>query len=60
MKRNYEAYLNEMGTPANDLKSNGGRISDYARYGSWMRKHDPLAFEIGLNEWKLNLENIIT
>ncbi len=51
-KSNYERYLNEIGTPEDDKKSNGGRIPDYCKYGSWTRKNDPIAFEVGFGEWK--------
>ena len=49
----YEAYLNDFGIPEDDKKSNGGRIPDHARYGSWVRKNDPIAFEVGYQEWIL-------
>lgn len=54
MKRtriNYERYLNELDIPFHDQKSNGGRIPDYCKYGSWLRKNDPIAFYVGYNEW---------
>jgi hypothetical protein len=48
----YEVYLNEIGTPEDDKKSNGGRIPDHVRYGSWMRKNDQIAFEVGYGDFK--------
>ncbi len=54
MKKQYEEYLNEIGTPDHDLKSNGGRIPDHCKYGTWLRKNDPIAFEVGFNDWKRN------
>ena len=48
----YEKYLNEIGTPEEDKKSNGGRISDCANYGRWLRINDQIAFEIGFQEWE--------
>ena len=51
-RKEYEENLNELGTPIDDLKSNGGRIQDTARYGSWLRRNDPVAFNVGFNEWK--------
>lgn len=39
-KKEFELYLNELGIPKDDLKSNGGRISDNAKYGTWLRKND--------------------
>lgn len=51
-KQDYEIELNENGVPEDDKKSNGGRIPDYANYGRWLRKNDPIAFECGYNEFK--------
>jgi hypothetical protein len=51
-KSNYEKYLNEIGTPEDDKKSNGGRIPNHSKYGNWMRKNDPIAFEVGFREFK--------
>lgn len=50
-KTEYERFLNELGVPQEDRRSNGGRINDYAAYGIWMRTNDPIAFEVGFNEW---------
>jgi uncharacterized short protein YbdD (DUF466 family) len=38
----YEFFLNGLGIP------------DHARYGSWMRKNDPIAFNVGYGEFKNN------
>lgn len=51
-KKQYTDYLNEIGTPEDDKKSNGGRIPDRAKYGNWIYKNDPIAFEVGYNEFK--------
>jgi hypothetical protein len=51
LKSDYEEYLNEIGIPEHDKRSNGGRIPDHAHYGAWLRKNDPIAFEVGFNEW---------
>jgi hypothetical protein len=48
----YEAYLNEIGIPEDDKRSNGGRIPDRAKYGTWLRNQDPIAFNAGYNDWK--------
>lgn len=48
----HEDYLNMLGIPEDDKKSNGGRISDYAKYGTWLRKKDPIAFEVSYHEEK--------
>jgi hypothetical protein len=45
-------YLNEIGIPEDDKKSNNGRIPDHSKYGKWLRKNDPIAFNLGYNEWK--------
>jgi len=50
-KIQYQFYLNELGIPQDDLRSNNGRIPDYAKYGNWIRTHDKIAFEIGYREW---------
>lgn len=50
-KAAYVEWLNELGTPAEDKKSNGGRIPDHAQFGDWLRRNDPIAFEIGHREW---------
>ena len=51
-KKDFEEYLNEIGTPEDDKKSNGGRIPDYCKYGTWLRKNDCIAFEVGYSEFK--------
>lgn len=48
----YVEYLNEMGIPDLDLESEGGRIPDGAQYGDWLRENDPIAFNVGLNEYE--------
>lgn len=49
-KKDYEEWLNELGIPDHDLKSMGGRIPDDANYGTWLRRNDPTAFEVGYSE----------
>jgi hypothetical protein len=51
-KKSYEEYLNGLGVPDDDKKSNGGRIADNARYGSWLRRNDPVSFHVGLSEYE--------
>lgn len=43
-KKDYENYLNRL--PACEI---GGR-----KYGTWVRRHDPIAFEIGYGDWCRN------
>lgn len=50
----YAEWLNEIGTPEDDKRSNGGRIPDGARFGDWTRRNDPIAFNVGLREWREN------
>ena len=45
--KQYEEYLNEFPIPEKDKKSNGGRIPDHAKFGTWLRKNDPIAFNCG-------------
>jgi len=53
-KKDYTKYLNELEVSMDDRKSNGGRIPDHCKYGDWLRKNDPISFEVGYNELKLN------
>ena len=52
-KKAYEQYLNEVGDDMtlDDLQQ---RYSCFIRnhdLGTWMRKSDPIQFEVGFNEW---------
>lgn len=53
-KAQYESYLNDLGTPSSDHPDNGGRVSlkMINKYGTWLRKNDPIAFEVGYNEFR--------
>jgi hypothetical protein len=54
-KKAYETYLNELGVPYDEKWSNGGRIKDSAKkYGTWLRNNDPVTFNVGYNEWKID------
>lgn len=55
-KSNHVDWLNEVGPPLEDLKSNGGRIPDGTDYGAWMRRNDPVAFNVSYYERQRNLE----
>jgi len=46
-KQNYEKYLNSVSCPSNENVSR--RMSD--RYGTWLRRNDPIQFQVGYNEW---------
>ena len=51
LKSDYVDYLNEIGIPEDDKKSNGGRIPDHVKYGEWLQRHDPIAFNVGYSEY---------
>ena len=51
-KNSYEDYLNETGIPEDDKRSNGGRVPDHMPYGEWVRRNDPIAFNVGYNDYK--------
>ena len=46
----HAAFLDELGVPDDDLHSNGGRIPDRAQWGQWMRRNDPIAFNLSYQE----------
>lgn len=52
-KTDYEVVLNHAGPPDHDHPANGGRVSwaNLPRYGTWLRRCDPIAFEVGYNEY---------
>ena len=51
-RKAFVEYLNELGAPQDDLRSNGGRIPDTnTKYGKWLRLNDSIAFEVGFQEW---------
>ena len=50
-KNDYEQSINELEVPFHDCESNGGRIPDNAEYGTWLRRNDPIAFNVGFNDW---------
>lgn len=43
-KRETKELLNWIGIPEDDKKSNGGMISDRAKYGSWLYNNNRIAF----------------
>ena len=50
-KTGYERYLNTFDIPEQYLKSHGGSIPDRCKkYGCWLRRKDPIAFNVGYNE----------
>jgi len=53
-RQSYEEWLNDLGCPDDDMAPHG-RISHIYinRYGTWLRRHDPIAFNVGFNEYIL-------
>lgn len=48
----YEYWVNQVDVADDDKRSNGGRIPDHCQnYGTWLRRNDPIAFNVGYNEW---------
>lgn len=50
----YLEFLNELGVPFEDLRSNGGNIPDDADYGDWIRRHDKVGWNMGYQEYVAN------
>lgn len=59
-KKAFVAYLNEVMLPEQGSEEwiIGGTIRMYYmwknQYGEALRKYDPIAFQVGYNEWKAN------
>lgn len=51
-KKDHQQWLNGIPVEMDDLRSNGGLIPDRMRdrLGDWMRKNDPVAFEVSFRE----------
>jgi hypothetical protein len=50
-KKAYQEHLNEIGENLTlDKYIIGGKMRS-GRYGNMLRKHDPIAFEVGYREW---------
>ncbi|MFN3554517.1 MAG: hypothetical protein ACK4VN_00985 [Bacteroidales bacterium] len=54
-KISYERYLNELGIPEDQKKSNDGSIPDYVKYGTWLRVNDSEKFEKDYQRWKMKM-----
>ena len=52
-KQNYENWLNEIGKSLSKEEFWFGdkNYHQYGKYGTSMRKHDPIAFEVGFREF---------
>ena len=60
-KKSYEEHLNEIGPPQGDAQwIIGGKIRMIhmwqKKYGTAIRKYDPIGFRLGFNEFKLRNE----
>ena len=53
-KKVYAEWLNDLGCPEHDHPENDGRVpwKMVDKYGDWLRRNDPIAFEVGFGEWK--------
>lgn len=51
-KKEYENYLNSIGTSLSEEEFIIGGKFRRGKYGTMLRKYDPIAFEVGFNEWK--------
>jgi hypothetical protein len=52
-RKETEEYFNEIGTPEEESLSGGGRVPDHVKYGTWLRRNDPIAFELEHHERNL-------
>lgn len=54
LRSSFEEYLNELGCSDEDMAPTGRMPYSYVnRYGTWLRRHDPIAFHVAYNEWIL-------
>ena len=62
-KKNYEAYLNDLyhggGMSEAELEQysylgRGQNLVKQGKLGTALRRHDPIAFECGFNDWRPN------
>ena len=51
-KKEYEIYLNSIGASLSPEEFIIGGKFRRGKYGTMLRKYDPIAFEVGFNEWK--------
>lgn len=48
----FQLVLNNEGAPDHELEVNGGRLKEGTRYGTWLRRNDPIQYGILFKEWK--------
>ena len=51
-KKQYEEYLNELGESLSEEEFIMGGKMRLGKYGTMQRKHNPIGFEVGYNDWK--------
>jgi len=51
-KKAYEQYLNDMSDCVREEDFIMCGKMRHGKYGTMLRKYDPIGFEIGFNEWK--------
>lgn len=51
-KKEYEKYLNEIGLSLDEDHFIIGGKKRKGKYGTMLRKHDPIAFSVGYNDWR--------
>ena len=53
-RKEYEEYLNEVGKslPEEEFIIGGKQRPYWGKYGSFIRRYDPIAFEVGYSDWK--------
>jgi hypothetical protein len=59
-RKDYENYLNEIDMRSVSFIIGGKfrRVYEYqGKYGTALRKYDPIAFEVGLNDWERENKN---
>ena len=61
-KTDFQRYLDGVGCPEHDKHENGGRYkpTSRTRYGQWLRRTDPIQFDVEYNIWKENDNGINT
>jgi hypothetical protein len=51
-KEKYELWLNRYSQEQHEIVLADGRPSKRVKkYGTWLRKNDPISFNVGYNEW---------
>lgn len=51
-RKEFEMDLNRIGPPDDDSEQAGGRVPSGAKYGAWLRRNDPVMFDVGFHEWE--------